>query len=249
MVTSDRGDVVALTDAAGAPFGAYRYDAWGNPQGTGNLGTGVWSQGTSVIDSTLAAAITSRQHLRYAGYCYDAESELYYLSARMYDPMTRQFVSKDPAKADGEQSAYQYCGGDPVGRVDPTGTHDRSWWHRHLGPKHLWWAAGYWVYYRSPWRLWEERLSAYDHLGKRYSYTRTHWRMQVGYNKLYFTVGSVLGSLVSEGYLLKVVAAVATAAGFGYEYWGGSVYVDGNSNSTWRYFNVYYRTDTGPPTY
>jgi hypothetical protein len=30
-------------------------------------------------------------------------------------------VSKDPAKADGEESAYQYCGGDPVGKVDPSG--------------------------------------------------------------------------------------------------------------------------------
>jgi hypothetical protein len=28
---------------------------------------------------------------------------------------------EDPARADGEESAYQYCGGDPVGKVDPTG--------------------------------------------------------------------------------------------------------------------------------
>lgn len=35
--------------------------------------------------------------------------------------MTRQFISKDPAKADGEGSPYQYVSGDPVGRVDPTG--------------------------------------------------------------------------------------------------------------------------------
>ncbi|MHB8869434.1 MAG: RHS repeat-associated core domain-containing protein [Thermoleophilia bacterium] len=121
LVTTDRGDVVALLDAAGSPFAAYRYDAWGNPQGAGNLATGVWSQSTSLINSTLAAAITTRQSLRYAGYAYDGESNLYYLSARYYDPATRQFTSKDPAKADGEESAYQYAGGDPVGRVDPSG--------------------------------------------------------------------------------------------------------------------------------
>jgi hypothetical protein len=31
------------------------------------------------------------------------------------------FTTKDPAKADGEESAYQYCGGDPVGKTDPSG--------------------------------------------------------------------------------------------------------------------------------
>ncbi|MBE0418296.1 MAG: RHS repeat-associated core domain-containing protein, partial [Coriobacteriia bacterium] len=46
---------------------------------------------------------------------------LYYLSARYYDPATYQFLSKDPARDDGEESAYQYCGGDPVGSIDPTG--------------------------------------------------------------------------------------------------------------------------------
>ncbi|MBE0418332.1 MAG: RHS repeat-associated core domain-containing protein, partial [Coriobacteriia bacterium] len=64
------------------------------------------------------------QPLRYAGYCYDGGTGLYYLSARYYDPATYQFLSKDPAKDDGEESAYQYCGGDPVGKVDPTGLRD-----------------------------------------------------------------------------------------------------------------------------
>ncbi|MHB0979948.1 MAG: DNRLRE domain-containing protein [Thermoleophilia bacterium] len=142
LVTTDRGDVVALLDAAGSPFAAYRYDVWGNPQGAGNLATGVWSQSTSLIDSTLAAAITTRQPLRYAGYAYDQESNLYYLSARYYDPATRQFTSKDPAKADGEESAYQYAGGDPVGRVDPSGMHtSKSGAHTHLP----WWAPR--IYY------------------------------------------------------------------------------------------------------
>ena len=62
-----------------------------------------------------------RQPLRYAGYVWDAESNNYYCSARQYDPVTGQFLTKDPVKSDGEQSAYQYAGGDPVGRVDPSG--------------------------------------------------------------------------------------------------------------------------------
>ncbi|MDO8915061.1 MAG: hypothetical protein Q7W16_03120, partial [Coriobacteriia bacterium] len=34
---------------------------------------------------------------------------------------TCQFISRDPVGADGEESAYQYCGGDPVGNTDPSG--------------------------------------------------------------------------------------------------------------------------------
>jgi hypothetical protein len=35
--------------------------------------------------------------------------------------VTRQFLSKDVARSDGEASAYQYCEGNPIGLVDPTG--------------------------------------------------------------------------------------------------------------------------------
>ena len=62
----------------------------------------------------------------HASYVYDQESGLYYCSARYYDPASRQWTTADSAKADGEQSAYQYCGGDPVEMVDPTGT---SWYN------------------------------------------------------------------------------------------------------------------------
>ncbi|MFA4965381.1 MAG: RHS repeat-associated core domain-containing protein [Thermoleophilia bacterium] len=121
LVTSDRGDVLELCDADGNAFAAYRYDAWGSPQGAGSYATGIWTQSTSLVTSTLAGQIASRQNLRYAGYAFDAESGLYYCSARYYDPATRQWTSGDPAKADGEESAYQYCGGEPVGRLDASG--------------------------------------------------------------------------------------------------------------------------------
>jgi RHS repeat-associated protein len=128
MVTTDRGDVVELLDVYGQPFAAYRYDAWGNPQGSGNVSTGIWSQQTTtsggqtvVISASVATDIANRQVLRYAGYCWDAESGLYYLSARSYDPVTRQFISKDLARSDGEESAYFYCEGAPVTERDPTG--------------------------------------------------------------------------------------------------------------------------------
>jgi RHS repeat-associated protein len=121
-VTNDHGDVLELCDADGSAFAAYRYDAWGSPQGAGSYATGVWTQSTSLVTSTLAGQIASRQVLRYAGYAGDAESGLYYCSARYYDPATRQWTTGDPAKADGEESAYQYCGGEPTGSTDPSGS-------------------------------------------------------------------------------------------------------------------------------
>ena len=121
MLTDSRGDVLELLDSNGESFGGYRYDAWGLPTGTGNLGTGIWTASTTLVNSTLAGQIAGCQALRCAGYVYDSESGLYYLTTRYYDPATRQFTTADSAKADGEESAYQYCSGDPVGQVDPSG--------------------------------------------------------------------------------------------------------------------------------
>ncbi len=123
IITTDRGDVAELTDANGNAFAAYRYDEWGRP-------LSLASQSTGVILADVAADIASRQVLRYAGYCFDSENGFYYLSARHYDPSTMQFLQKDPAKADGEESAYQYCGGDPVGKTDPSGM-----WEEYTGWK------------------------------------------------------------------------------------------------------------------
>ncbi|GAV31427.1 toxin WapA [Coriobacteriaceae bacterium EMTCatB1] len=114
IATTARGDVAELLDSSGAPFALYSYDAYGNPGA-------VLSAATARISAPLAEAIARANALRYAGYAYDAHSGLYYLSKRYYDPATAQFLTKDPAKADGEESAYQYCAGDPVGKVDPSG--------------------------------------------------------------------------------------------------------------------------------
>jgi RHS repeat-associated protein len=120
IVANDRGDVLELRDEAGAAFAAYAYDSWGVVRTT-------TTQATELIDAATAGTIAHAQPLRYAGYVYDEVEGLYYLSARTYDPATRQFLTKDPAKADGEESAYQYCGGDPVGSVDPSGEVYTRW--------------------------------------------------------------------------------------------------------------------------
>ena len=93
--------MLGLCDADGATFAAYRYDAWGLPQGAGDLATGVWTQATTLVNQALAGQIAARQALRYASYAYDAESGLYYCSARSHALASRQWTTGDPAKADG----------------------------------------------------------------------------------------------------------------------------------------------------
>jgi len=112
--TSDRGDVRELLASNGASFALFSYDSYGMPTSTVTAAAGS-------LTTTQAAEVSGRQPIRYAGYAFDIESGLYYCSARYYDPRVNAFVSKDSAKADGEESAYQYTGGDPVNSTDPTG--------------------------------------------------------------------------------------------------------------------------------
>jgi RHS repeat-associated protein len=77
----------------------YDYDAFGN---------------------VVASAGTTANVFRYQGEAFDAETGLYYLRARYYDPVAGRFLSVDPM-ADQGQHPYTYAGADPVNGHDPTG--------------------------------------------------------------------------------------------------------------------------------
>jgi len=95
-------------------FARYDYDAYGNI-------TSDQEFATALITLDQAQQISAVQPLRYAGYVWDSETGLYYCSQRYYDPSTASFISRDPAKADGEKSPYLYCAGEPVGGTDLSG--------------------------------------------------------------------------------------------------------------------------------
>ena len=100
------GDVIALTDANGSVVAKYVYDAWGN----------ILKQ-----DGYFAQA----NPYRYAGYRYDQETNLYYLTARDYDPSIGRFISIDPESSDQSdplaQNLYLYTRNNPVMYADPDG--------------------------------------------------------------------------------------------------------------------------------
>jgi RHS repeat-associated protein len=213
MVVTDRGDVVELLDANGNPFAAYRYDAWGNPIGEGNLGTGIWSQTTGLItDQALADAIATRQPLRYASYCFDSESGMYYLSSRHYDPATRQFLSKDLSRNDGEQSAYQYCGGNPVGRVDPTGFALSDIINRWLGRfTNLIWKAECW--HKSPTQIAQMRNTLNESAARKRITAQPTWKKAVNFAATW---------LNPIGLVSKLVGAVNPSLGVGTDFLTGA---------------------------
>ena len=61
----------------------------------------------------------------YAGYQYDAETGIYYLNARMYDPVIARFLQEDTYLGDTKDplslNRYSYCNNNPISYYDPTG--------------------------------------------------------------------------------------------------------------------------------
>lgn len=115
-----QGDITHIYSLDGELAAQYEYDAWGNhivKDGEGNI-------------------INSKKHIanlnpfRYRGYIYDAETELYFLKSRYYDPKTGRFISQDKVsyldpKTINGLNLYAYCGNNPVMRIDESGC---GWW-------------------------------------------------------------------------------------------------------------------------
>ncbi|MFD7242355.1 RHS repeat-associated core domain-containing protein [Streptomyces massasporeus] len=98
-LTDAIGSVVALADETGTKVNTYAYSPRGVERGTTTEKT--------------------PQPYRFAGGFQDPTG-LYHFSARYYDPNIGRFTSPDPSGQ--EKNPYLYAEGDPVNRIDPTGT-------------------------------------------------------------------------------------------------------------------------------
>ena len=100
------GDVISIITHWGESYGSYTYDAWGN----------VISQ---------SGSIASLNPIRYRGYYYDAETGLYYLGSRYYDPAVKRFVNSDGFASTGQGfigcNMFVYCNNSPVSNSDSQG--------------------------------------------------------------------------------------------------------------------------------
>ena len=130
------GDIIGILDKNGQEITKYVYDAWGNHK-TYVLNDGTFvdisenvSYTTNGLNNKLLAEINP---FRYRGYYYDAETKLYYLNSRYYDPETGRFINADDVLVlDHTQDVinglnlYAYCLNNPVNDFDSDG--DLPWW-------------------------------------------------------------------------------------------------------------------------
>ena len=79
--------------------------------------------GTAYAFAASGAAGFSVKRYRYAGKECDSENGLYYFGARYFAAWLGRWTAGDPVFAAG-RSAYEYCSGNPVSRVDPDGAKD-----------------------------------------------------------------------------------------------------------------------------
>ena len=106
-----QGDVIGIYNTSGAKVVGYTYDAWGN---------------CTIDSSTTNYELAHDNPIRYRGYYYDEDTNLYYLNARYYYPEWRRFISPDDtAYIDPETpnglNLYCYCNNDPINYCDPSG--------------------------------------------------------------------------------------------------------------------------------
>ncbi|MCL2598874.1 MAG: hypothetical protein FWD76_03075, partial [Firmicutes bacterium] len=107
------GDITAIYDYDASQIVAtYQYDAWGN------------CTTTNLTDDNIG----DLNPIRYRGYYFDTDTNLYYLKSRYYDPQVGRFVNADDIAAlDVTKSQinglnlYAYCANDPVNTKDSNG--------------------------------------------------------------------------------------------------------------------------------
>lgn len=105
-VTNLQGDVTNIVDTSGNVVASYSYDAWGK-----------------VLTATGAMAAINP--IRYRGYYYDTDTELYYLLSRYYDPEICRFLNADAAVGQVGNALgtnmFSYCINNPLSMSDLSG--------------------------------------------------------------------------------------------------------------------------------
>ena len=110
------GLILGIYNSDGLIVARYVYDAFGNQK--------VYDRNYNINNDE--SFIGNINPIRYKGYYYDKESNLYYLNSRYYSPIYYRFISIDDIDYLKSESInginlYAYCGNDPINYTDPSG--------------------------------------------------------------------------------------------------------------------------------
>ena len=106
-VKNFQGDILKVITATGTEAAAYTYDAWGKLL-------------------TSSGDMAGVNPMRYRGYYFDVEINMYYLKSRYYDPEVSRFINADGYVSTGQgilgTNIFAYCGSSPNIFTDHGGT-------------------------------------------------------------------------------------------------------------------------------
>ena len=103
----------------------YTYDAWGNHRIYDGSAL-IYDSATGVIAAGYESHIAILNPIRYRGYYYDTETQLFYCNSRYYSPEICRWILPDNVKYLDPESInglnlYCYCANNPIMYVDPSG--------------------------------------------------------------------------------------------------------------------------------
>ncbi len=102
-----QGDVIGIVDKNAELVAKYSYDAWGV---------------CTVKQDTSGVGIATVIPFRYRGYYYDAETGLYYLQSRYYNPIVGRFINADEfGFLESRYNLFNYCNNLPTLNDNPFG--------------------------------------------------------------------------------------------------------------------------------
>ena len=105
-----QNDIIGIMDSSGTVVVNYSYDSWGK---------------LLSVTGPLAGTIGVYNPFRYRGYYYDAETGMYYLKSRYYDPEIKKFISSDEGLNNTNGllglNLYIYCLNSPTNYYDDNG--------------------------------------------------------------------------------------------------------------------------------
>ena len=109
-LTNLQGDIIAILSGSNV-VAEYKYDAWGN--------CAIYKNTNSIADINP---------LRYRGYYYDTDTNLYYLQSRYYDGNIGRFINADEPLMISEnfqqvlqENIFCYCLNNPISNIDSFG--------------------------------------------------------------------------------------------------------------------------------